>query len=102
MIWTIEHRYAARAEGWDIFECDGSANGPWQVQRFDDARYHTLTDGSHPPQLNDDDAAWVLVASRVKPHHVAALAFLQANNPQEYDHIVAFASRRVTFIPKTE
>jgi hypothetical protein len=26
----------ANSEGWGIFDCDGSSNGPWQLQKCDE------------------------------------------------------------------
>lgn len=76
--WTAEHSAAAQAEGWDIFECFGSSYGSWQVQNLDESG-----------KLTNDDDAWKIVGAQTKPHHVAAIAFLRAHNPQE---ITAFQS----------
>lgn len=70
--WTAEHSAAAQAEGWDVFECIGSSHGQWQIQKVDADN-----------KLDCDDAAWRIVATRAKPHHVAAVAFIKAHNPQE-------------------
>ena len=60
--WTRSDSIAATAEGWDVFECIGSDNGPWQLQRDDELEV-----------FEDDPAAWVHVwdkAMRESPLHV--------------------------------
>lgn len=86
--WSRTHFAAASLEGWGVFECVGSANGPWQIQRLDDA-----SDVPGAPQLDDDEAAWRRVLQGGQPHHVAALAFLRAHNPIEYESVMVFAER---------
>lgn len=72
--WTAEHSAAAQAEGWDIFECIGSSYGSWQIQKLDENDI-----------LDNDDDAWTIVGAQIKPHHVAAVAFLRAHNPIEIE-----------------
>lgn len=67
-------------EGWCIFECDGSDNGPYQLCRVDD---QNLNNGA---QLESDDEAWRHVADHARAgsaYHLAALALLETLNPAE-------------------
>jgi hypothetical protein len=63
------------AEGWSIFECSGSENGPFQLQRLDEAEVFP----------NDDDA-WVFVIGKAREgsaYHIGALTYLREHNPLE-------------------
>lgn len=67
-------------EGWSIFECFGSENGPWQLQKCDDR-----------DMLRTDLEAWRLVmdyADAGSEYHQKALQFLKDHNPIEHDCIV--------------
>lgn len=79
--WTRGDSAASSAEGWDLFDSSGSANGPWQVQSFDDQ-----DDG-----INDDEAMRrVRVGALADPHgvHARVLAILAVANPAEHECIV--------------
>jgi hypothetical protein len=81
--WTNEDSRAAYDEGWDIFDSEGSQNGPWQIQKFDDP-------DSGPQVFTEDTDAWVQVRTRASEGsalHIKALAFLRQYNPQEADAI---------------
>lgn len=80
--WTAEMAKAAQEEGWDVFDSEGSDNGPWQVQSFDDP--------GELPDLGDDMVAWQLVQAQRTPHAIAALAFLAEHNPLEHARILAW------------
>lgn len=86
--WSDVNDTAAMQEGWSIFSSKGSANGPWQVQAFDDA-----SDVPGAPQLDTDEDAWKLVLQGKEAHHAAALAFIKAHNPIEYEAIMEFAEK---------
>lgn len=81
--WTNEHQDAAQHEGWIISECFGSAYGPWQLQRLDDA-----SDVPGATQLRYDASAWDIVLKGTGSHHKAALAFIQAHNPMDYKELL--------------
>ena len=81
--WLPEHSEAATREGWNMFETQGSKNGPWQVQAFDDPTEAADACGLEIPRLRGDEDAWRLVFSGTEQHHIAARAFLQAHNPIE-------------------
>lgn len=86
----LEHK--AVAEGWTIFECEGSAYGRWQIQRLDDPLNAEQGYGiANVPDLVDDEAAMRIVALGTEPHHVAAREFLRLHSPQEYDALVSIA-----------
>lgn len=73
--WTDEDRRVANAEGWDVFDSYGSANGPWQIQRLDEEAI-----------LDNDTDAWELVKAKADAGslvHCNALAFITEHNPQE-------------------
>lgn len=79
--WTRADAAAASAEGWDLFDSSGSANGPWQVQSFDDQ-----DDGI------TDDVAMRLVrdgaAADPTGMHARVLAILAVANPLEHRAIL--------------
>lgn len=73
-------------QGWGIFECHGSENGPWQLQKLDESS-----------RFRNDLEAWRLVVDYSKAgseYHKKALAFLAANNPIEHDCIIDTVNRR--------
>jgi hypothetical protein len=79
--WSLEDALAADAEGWAIFECPGSDNGPWQVQMFDDQ-----DGGPEPYPFGSDDEVHQHVARLAAAGsalHVRALEFLDVENPGE-------------------
>jgi hypothetical protein len=66
----------AFGEGWGIFDCEGSANGPWQLQKIDE-------DFAFP----SDTEAWQFVSKQVASgslYHILAMRFLDVNNPTEF------------------
>lgn len=77
--WTIADSRAAITEGWDVFDCDGSDNGRFQICKRDDMTTFDI-----------DDDVWVHVAKRATDGsalHVRALAFIMQHNPIEYNAI---------------
>jgi hypothetical protein len=73
-------------EGWSIFECFGSANGPWQLQKCDESGI-----------LKTDLEAWRLVVDRAEAgsnYHQTALQFLKDHNRIEYDCVVDTIKRK--------
>lgn len=92
--WKEEHAHAALLEGWNIFECNGSQYGPWQIQRLDHA---DETPGA--AQLESDVDAWDLVLTGAGAHHAAALKFLRAHNPIDYEALMAHAELRGVNVP---
>jgi len=78
MEWTQKDAQEASKEGWNIFECNGSANGKYQLQVDDELAL-----------LNEDKDAWKLVARQEKDIHKKALAFLKEKNYPEYKLIIA-------------
>lgn len=75
--WTASMQKSALAEGWDVIDCDGSANGQWQVCRNENPEAAQMI-------LADDTVAWKLVMEGVKPHHEAAREFIRQKNPLEW------------------
>lgn len=72
----FENTHDADAEGWGIFECNGSENGLHQICGVDDAG-----------GTGDDDAAWRYVVARAKEgsdYHRGALDFIRINAPAEW------------------
>lgn len=70
----------AFAEGWSIFDCDGSANGRWQLQKVDES-----------DEFDSDLAAWQHVVKQARSgsqYHINALDFLLKHNRLEHDTVV--------------
>jgi hypothetical protein len=89
--WTESDAAAAGAEGWAIFRCYGSNNGPWQLQRFDHPADHG--DAPSPYPFGADTDVWVHVRSRAAAGsglHQRALDFLAANNRTEHAAIMSW------------
>lgn len=85
--WTFAHSEAAEAQGWDVFDSEGSVSGPYQVQSFDEPR--CVLDDEAVPDITDGDA-WLLVQRADSDHTRAALAFLAVANPLERARILAW------------
>jgi len=66
--------------GWAIFDCNGSANAPYQLQKDDEAGL-----------FKDDDAVWHHVCSEAEKNpdglEARALNWLRLNSPDEYRYI---------------
>lgn len=86
--WSNAHDQAAAAEGWCISETSGSDNGRWQIQHFDDAS----DIGPGTPQLESDEQAWKIALEGALPHHKAAVQFIKAHSPEEYEALMVFAA----------
>ena len=87
--WTNTDSAAACADGWNIFECFGSDNGPWQIQRLDEPSDWPEFHGRPYPFAEDADA-WCHVWQKAEEGsalHQRALAFLGEHNPSEFDAI---------------
>lgn len=82
-LWSHAHSQAAIREGWDVFECSGSSNGAWQIQRIDSPEDVVGFDVEIPLLLNDE-AAWRIVCEGTAPHHIAAREFIRSENPAEF------------------
>ncbi len=78
--WDPEHAAAASLEGWDIFECFGSENADWQIQRDDEMAVFA-----------DDTDAWFHVWGRAMEGselHLRALQVIAAWEPREMAYIL--------------
>ena len=73
-------------QGWGIFDCYGSENGPWQLQRLDESdRFLT------------DIEAWRLVVDQAaagSAYHQTALQFIADHNPIEHDCIINTVNKK--------
>lgn len=93
--WTRQQQALAQQEGWDIFECDDSEHPPFELQTIGAPTDWENLDYTEPKFVDgdgevDDVGAWRHVlarASRGSGLHVAALAFLKENSPEEYEHV---------------
>ena len=93
--WTVDNANHANAEGWDIFACDGSDYGEWQIQKIDDTSELSHA-GDTIPDLEFDEQAWLIVANGKEPHHIAAMAFLKAHSPKAYEYVARFIGKGYT------
>lgn len=87
--WTGADSEQALGEGWDIFDSEGSDNGPWTIQRLDDP-YHLPYLGFTKPVFGSDPDAWIHVVALARggsPLHQKALAFIRENNSLEAEAI---------------
>lgn len=81
--WVDRLCQAARAEGWDVFYCGDSDNGPVQIQCLD-CPEDLEVDGVVPPTLEEDVEAWAIVAKGTGEHHRQARAIVAELNPLEW------------------
>ncbi|RQH02736.1 hypothetical protein [Paraburkholderia dinghuensis] len=75
----------AMQEGWSIFDCEGSANGPWQLQRIDEDE-----------KFMSDGAAWEFVVQQAhvgSVYHASVLNCLYDQNRIEFDSIFRWIIR---------
>lgn len=87
--WSPEDANAAEVEGWALFDSCGSADGPLQIQRFDDPSEWTQSPNPYP--FESDAAVWVHVRTRAaagSPLHVKALRVLEVENPAEHRRVL--------------
>ncbi|UOL47958.1 hypothetical protein vBPaerPsCh_127 [Pseudomonas phage vB_Paer_PsCh] len=92
-VWTTELEKASAAEGWSVFDTEGSDNGPYQIQRIDDPEAYEEATGELPPRLESDVAAWLLVFNGKGLHHAAAKEFIAHHNPKEWAAIVEYCQQ---------
>lgn len=91
--WTPEQQSAALAEGWNLWDCDGSANGRTQLCTYDDKE-----DCPQAARFADDTAAWKYVVARAvegSDLHLHALKVVAAHNPTEAASIEAATGFRL-------
>ncbi|WP_316207478.1 hypothetical protein [Bradyrhizobium sp. SZCCHNR3118] len=73
-------------QGWGIFECHGSENGPWQLMKLDQSG-----------RFKNDLEAWRWVvdyANRGSDYHKSALQFLAEHNPIEHCCIIDTVNKK--------
>lgn len=66
-------------EGWGIFDCEGSENDQWQLQKSDEDAVFA-----------SDEDAWLFVVDHAiagSAYHIAALDWLERHAPMELDCI---------------
>lgn len=94
--WATPDQNAANAEGWNLFEAEGSVQNkdgrsPYQLQRID---FPEDDDGNQiPAPFEDDHEAWEHVwsaAAAGSELHKRAIQFLNANSPGEYAYITEY------------
>jgi hypothetical protein len=81
----MDDHLAANREGWDLFDSEGSENGPLQLCKIDDPE--TWADDREviiERTWDEDNQAWVYVWTNPSDLHTKALAVLKAENPIEY------------------
>jgi hypothetical protein len=74
--------HQSASEGWVVADCDGSENGPWQIQKVDEMDV-----------FKSDCDAWAHVVQAAKngsAYHQAALDFVAEHNPIEWQVIQRF------------
>lgn len=82
-----QYDLAAKREGWAIFDCDGSENGPFQICKLDDPEACEGGPGFLPRTLASDEEAWLIVRTGTGEHHSHARNFIAEHNPQEWEAI---------------
>jgi hypothetical protein len=76
-MWSKEQSKQAESEGWDIFTCEGSVNGYYQIQMIDEQN-----------KFKDDVDVWEMLVKSEKKLHIDALVFIAINNPTEFKAII--------------
>lgn len=93
--WTEEKADAAEREGWFIAECEGSENGPWQLQRFDEPEVWDLA--PHPYPFKEDTDVWEHVVRRAREGswlHYKAYEVISFLNPKEFTAMQEWVARK--------
>lgn len=93
--WAREQQRAAQAEGWDIFASLRGTDHMFDLQRID-CPWENQELGYEDPKFQDDYGAWVWVLKRAgegEELHLAALAFLEEQSPEEYREIDEWADQ---------
>lgn len=88
--WSKEDSDAAFMEGWNVWDCAGSMNGPWQICVLEEP-YNLDWLGYEDKKFADDNEVWVFVRARAAAGselHRKALCFVYQHNRQEYDAIM--------------
>lgn len=88
--WPRECQLQALQEGWDIWQCDGSAGGPFQIQVLEEPELLPEL-GYTTKKFDDDTDAWVHVRTRAAEGselHVRAMLFIEHHNQLEYVRIM--------------
>lgn len=74
----------AEREGWGIFDCDGSENGPWQLQKIDERNV-----------FETDLSAWQYVVNMAlagSAYHRSAIDYLREHSPAEFASFCKFTN----------
>ena len=74
----------AQSEGWQIFDCDGSENGRWQVCRIDDPVQWSKDRQCVVQRLRTDRQAWQIVMRGESMAARMAREFMEQHNPAEF------------------
>ena len=92
--WTETDWQDANAEGWNIWHCDGSENGLWQICKYDEPELvDYVTDG----KWETDPDVWLHVYTRAaqgSPLHQRAMDYVRIWNRPEWDSIVKWVDNR--------
>lgn len=83
--WSYADSGSASSEGWDLFQSEGSAGGPLQLQKIDD---------EEAAGFSSDEEAWLHVwrqAQAGSELHTKALSVLSSDNLDEYFAIQRYA-----------
>jgi hypothetical protein len=93
--WDDDDEVDAQREGWSIFDCIGSENGPVQIQRFDTPSEWSQAPAPYP--FAEDTDVWEHVWGQAlagSDMHARALAFVRQENPTEADAIERWVAAR--------
>lgn len=89
--WSPEDSFAAMLEGWDVWDSDGSGDGPFQIQFLAEPGLIPELGYVEPKFDSEDTNAWVHVreqAAAGSALHQRALLFIEHNNSLEYARIM--------------
>ena len=90
--WYVSYASKAQVEGWDIFDCSGSANGRWQICKID-------YDDEGNKRLDDDSEAWDIALRGTEDHHAFARDFIKAHSPTEWQSMCRYAAKNPRAYP---
>lgn len=91
--WPYECQETAMTEGWDLFDSQGSVDGPWQIQRIDFPEGWPPGCTPDPCPFEGDADAWVHVRTKAaegSPLHIRVLWFLLVHHPAEYFRVMSW------------
>ena len=83
--WTAKDSSDALSQGWDVFDCEGSMNGRWQI---------CMLDEDEDSKFDTDPEVWMWMKDHPTPLTEKAIQFVRENNNLEYNSIIKYITKK--------